>query len=97
MAFMRSLVFLVIGLIAVAINGSAFAQGYVITTPGQTITTVHPTPNGYTVVTPGQSITNVYRTPNGYTVVTPGQSITNIKPSPSPFQQRKLFGNDDDD
>jgi hypothetical protein len=94
---MRSLVYIVIGLMAVATNGNALAQGYVITTPGQTITTVHPTPNGYTVVTPGQSITNIYETPNGYTVVTPGQSITNINRSPSSFQQRNLFGNDDDD
>jgi hypothetical protein len=95
---MRALIWLATGMIAIAINGSAFAQSYVITTPGQTITTVHSTPNGYTVVTPGQSITNVYQTPNGYTVVTPGQSITNVYRAPSPFQQHS-FGNfnDDDD
>lgn len=93
---MRSLCYCLIGLAAVTMNGGAFAQGYVIVTPGQTITTVNPTQNGYTIVTPGQSITNAYRTPNGYTVVTPGQSITNIYRSPSPFQQHNLFGDDDD-
>jgi hypothetical protein len=60
MTAMRSLAYLMIGLIAVAIDGSAFAQGYVITTPGQTITTVHPTPNGYTVVTRHHSNNKTY-------------------------------------
>jgi hypothetical protein len=87
---MRSLIFLAIGLTVIAINESTFAQDYVITRPGQSITTVHPTPYGYTVVAPGQSITNMYRTPNGYTVVAPGQSITSIHRMPS------LFNNDDD-
>jgi len=94
---MRSLAWVAVGVFAVAINGGALAQGSTIVTPGQTITTVHPTPNGYTVVTPGQSITNAYRTPNGYNVVTPGQPITNIYQTPSPSQHPRGFGADDDD
>ena len=91
---MRSLIWLVTGLVAAAISGDAFAQSYVITTPGQPMRTVHPNPDGgQTIVTPGQSITTVHPTPNGYTIVTPGQSITTVQ-RPSPNFQQRTFGDD---
>jgi hypothetical protein len=57
---MRSLIWPIAGLVAAATSGGAFAQSYIINTPGQSMRFVYPAPNGgQTIVTPGQSITTV--------------------------------------
>ena len=79
---MRTWIWIAVGLASFAICSEAFAQGYIINTPGRLPTYANPNyGGGYTINTPGQLPTTV--NPNyggGYTVNTPGRLPTTISP-----------------
>lgn len=83
----------VTALLMITLAGTAGAQGYTISRPGQLPSTITPYGGGgYTISTPGQLPSTL--TPyggGGYVLSTPGQLPTTITPTFQPIQPFRTY------